>query len=225
MGCGVGKKSLIYGYGINDSEEPVTYRENGKKFRIKIYSVWNDMLRRCYSESFKDKFQTYKDCTCSQDWLTYSNFKSWMEQQDWEGKHLDKDLLGNGKLYSPETCCFLTPKANTYLKYDSKRKAPNLPTGVYLDKNGKEKIYYSQIKLPVSGKRFRSKNSEDINQTFDWWVKHKRMGMQELISEEKCPRIIKGMENMYNDERLSLFRGSFTPLTNEEIKQFLREGD
>ena len=30
-----------------------------------------------------------------------------MEQQDWQGKQLDKDLLGNGKLYSPETCCFV----------------------------------------------------------------------------------------------------------------------
>jgi hypothetical protein len=30
-----------------------------------------------------------------------------METQDWEGKQHDKDFLGNGKLYSPETCCFI----------------------------------------------------------------------------------------------------------------------
>ncbi len=223
MGRVVGKKSLICGHGVNDSEEPVTYRENGKKFRIKTYSTWAGMIHRCYSKSFKDKFQTYKDCTCSDNWLIYSNFKSWMDENNWEGRHLDKDLLGNGKLYSPETCCFLTPKANNYLKYDSKRKIPNLPTGVYLDKNSKKKIYYSQVKLPISGRRFRSKNSDDINQTFNWWVKHKRMGMQELISEENCPRIIRGMRDMYSDERLGLFRNNTTPLTNNEIKQFLQE--
>ena len=55
-------------------------------------------------------------------------FKAWMETQYWEGKHLDKDFLGDGKLYSSETCCFV-PKWLNVLFPD--RKAREYPMGVY----------------------------------------------------------------------------------------------
>ena len=39
-----------------------------------------------------------------------------MEQQDYIGKVLDKDLKVTGnKIYSPETCLFISPKVNGYL--------------------------------------------------------------------------------------------------------------
>jgi hypothetical protein len=59
--------------------------------------------------------------------LTFSNFKSWMETQDWEGKELDKDLLMEGnKVYSPDTCCFVSVKVNSFLnkKFASRGQLP-----------------------------------------------------------------------------------------------------
>jgi len=36
-----------------------------------------------------------------------------MERQDWEGKHLDKDILIPGnKIYSPDRCIFVSSLIN-----------------------------------------------------------------------------------------------------------------
>ena len=95
-------KKLVFGVGHNDMPHGQA-SVGGKKY----YTTWTNMLKRCYKENLGAK-------VCDE-WLTFSNFKAWMEKQDWEGKHLDKDLLGDGTLYSPETCCFLPPKINSFL--------------------------------------------------------------------------------------------------------------
>ena len=42
-------------------------------------------------------------------------FKDWMENQDWEGNQLDKDLLFEGnKVYGPKTCVFVTRMVNNF---------------------------------------------------------------------------------------------------------------
>jgi len=51
-----------------------------------------------------------------------------METQDWKGKQLDKDLLGD-KLYSPDTCCFVPQWLNS-LFLDSGRSRGKYPIGV-----------------------------------------------------------------------------------------------
>ena len=78
----------------------------------------------------------YKDITCCQEWLIFSNFKSWMKQQDWEGKQLDKDLLiYQNKIYSPETCVFVDRKINQFL-VKSNNSRGKYPLGVsYRNKN------------------------------------------------------------------------------------------
>jgi hypothetical protein len=38
-----------------------------------------------------------------------------MQTQPYEGQDLDKDLLGDGKLYSPNTCCFLPQSTNKFI--------------------------------------------------------------------------------------------------------------
>ena len=134
------KNKLVYGVGINDADYVlVIYKEfprtNGKQnrkliWRCPFYDRWAAMLGRCFSNKFKTVCPTYKDITCCEEWLTFSNFKSWMEQQDWEGKHLDKDLLVyQNKTYSPETCVFITGNINSFI---TKRQASrgDYPLGV-----------------------------------------------------------------------------------------------
>ncbi len=106
---------LICNNGIADPDYKVTRSEktpNGWKivWVCPLYDKWKSMIHRCYSG--KD----YSNVTVCEEWLTFSNFKSWMEKQDWEGKELDKDLLTLGaKIYSPETCCFISRKLNSVL--------------------------------------------------------------------------------------------------------------
>ena len=117
---------LVYGVGINDADyvtqlfEPIV-DVCGKKKQKRVwvcpfYEKWKDMLKRAYSEKLKLRRPTYGGITVTKEWHLFSTFKSWMEAQDWEGKHLDKDLLIPGnKVYSPETSVFVSRLVNTFL--------------------------------------------------------------------------------------------------------------
>lgn len=124
------KRLKICGVGIIPSE---INEKRGEQSRMFI--SWKNMLRRCYNASGRYA-KYYIDCKVSEDWFDFGVFKEWYESQrgcglDYE---LDKDLLGNGKLYSPDTCCLLPRKLNSMI-VDRVDKLRELPTGVY--KNGK----------------------------------------------------------------------------------------
>lgn len=134
-----GKRSLVYGKGVNDSPTPIGATAKDKTtgklkltYSCKFYSCWVSMLERCYSEKFHKNHPTYKDCYVCDEWLIFSNFKSWMETQDYEGKALDKDLLVyQNKVYSPETCVFIPKELNSFLVKNDVNRG-DLPIGVTL---------------------------------------------------------------------------------------------
>lgn len=116
---------LVFGVGVNDADYVVKKWEEigyvGGKRKKKLiwicpyYRAWVNMLARCYSAKYQETHPTYKGCSVSEEWLTFSNFRAWMETQDWEGKQLDKDLLFEGnKIYSAETCVFVKPMVNLF---------------------------------------------------------------------------------------------------------------
>ena len=137
------KKSLIAGVGINDADYVTRKFEtiNGKQKLVWVcpfYRRWYDMLTRCYSAKHLEKFPTYKGCTVIEEWKTFSNFRNWMIEQDYEGKQLDKDILIEGnKVYSPETCVFVSKLVNSFF-VDSGAIRGDYPIGVSFNKpNGK----------------------------------------------------------------------------------------
>lgn len=150
--------SLVYGKGVNDADYPTQPKINGKVVACLYYRKWANMLERCYSIKLQERYPTYSDCTICDEWLTFSNFKAWMQKQDWEGKHLDKDLLIQGnKVYSPETCIFIDSKINKLLN-THKSKRGVFPQGVCFHKatgkyqarvsfNGKKK-YIGEFETP-----------------------------------------------------------------------------
>lgn len=143
-------RKLVCGVGVNDADYITQCYEsiNGKQKRIWIcpfYQKWANVLARTCSEKRKTTCPSYKNATVCEEWLTFSNFKAWMEQQDWEGKHLDKDLLVYGnKHYSPETCTFLSWGLNNFL-LENKNNKGQLPAGVTLDKN--RNVYQSRCNI------------------------------------------------------------------------------
>lgn len=116
---------LVRGVGLNDSQV-------GTK-GCPFYARWENMLDRVYSGRHK----TYQGKEVCREWLTFSNFKSWMEVQDWEGKELDKDLLGDGSLYSPDTCLFVSKSVNQFMTKAGSIQG-EYPTGVSYDKRLKK---------------------------------------------------------------------------------------
>lgn len=119
------KKKLVCGVGINDADYVTQIRESYYVSGIRkqktlwicpYYSRWTGMLRRCYSSKYHDNHNTYEDCYVFDKWLTFSNFKKWMEQQDWKNKDLDKDLLVyKNKIYSPDRCIFVDQRINKFI--------------------------------------------------------------------------------------------------------------
>lgn len=124
------KQKLVRGVGINDANYQVCHYENRKQIMCPFYKAWSNMLTRCYYVPNGRSSPLYIGCAVCEEWLTFSNFKAWMEKQDWQGKHLDKDLLivGN-KVYSPEACAFVDPSINAFV-LDNRINRGNNPTGV-----------------------------------------------------------------------------------------------
>lgn len=120
----------VKGHGVNDLPKSSARYVNGVRERCPIYCAWDRMLSRCYDEKVHKSHPTYKDCSVCDEWLVFSKFKAWMETQDWEGKHLDKDILVKGnKIYSPETCVFVTRDVNAFM-VDRQDFSRALPQGV-----------------------------------------------------------------------------------------------
>ena len=117
--CGVVKdrgRESVYSFGIVGD---MKISSNGVHFAS--YSVWSSMIERCYSEKRDAKWITYKDCSVSEEFKYYENFKEWCEKQigfnskDETGRsfELDKDILFKGnKIYSSETCVFVPLEIN-----------------------------------------------------------------------------------------------------------------
>ena len=147
---------LICGIGINDVNYNVNPTINGKQKMCPFYRAWANMLMRNYSAKYQERQPTYKGCSVIEEWLTFSNFRAWMISQDWEGKHLDKDLIIAGnKVYSPKTCVFICGELNKLLG-DRGRARGYLPLGVtasgkryqaQVSKKGKH-IHLGRFKTP-----------------------------------------------------------------------------
>ena len=105
----------VYGVGILGAK----YLASINGVQTKEYKLWNSMLVRCYSDSFKKKYPTYEGCEVSENFKYYEYFYEWCHKQigfsnkNW---HLDKDLLVKGnKVYSEYSCVFIPQEINTVL--------------------------------------------------------------------------------------------------------------
>ena len=112
----MGLRKLVEGVGVNDVFDVSTWVEvGGRRVKCPYYRVWRDMLKRCYSSCYHKRQPTYKNCEVCDEWKVFSNFKGWMMNQDWENKHLDKDLLKEGnKIYCPDYCIFVNQTLNKF---------------------------------------------------------------------------------------------------------------
>lgn len=152
-------KPSVYGVGII-GDGPYLIRVDGKL--TDAYVTWRGMLGRAYCDRLHEKHPTYKDCEVCEEWQYYQTFAAWYEEnypKDGENYALDKDIKVEGnKLYSPDTCLFVTSAENA-IKANAmhfKIVSPdNEVIEVYNlnDFSRKNGLSHSAVSLVVSGKR------------------------------------------------------------------------
>ena len=149
--CGVG----YFGIGF--------YKPNkagkGSNYKQRVYDSWQRMIRRCYDEKeqLKPTCKAYIGVEVCDEWHNFQNFAVWAEDRidkfepDWD---LDKDMFGDGWLYSPETCTMLPSKVNWFLCDTYSNKQSGLPDGVNIikPKTANSKVGYV-ARCHVNGKR------------------------------------------------------------------------
>ena len=200
---------LVYGVGVNDlgyrtqAWEEVT-KNGGKRvlknvFICKYYTVWRDMLRRCYSKKYLEINPSYIGTSICSEWLYASEFKKWMEKQDWSGKCLDKDIILPGnKLYSPETCAFVLTATNSFVvANDASRGDYHIGVSLYKP-TGK---YRAQCQNSFTGKKEYLGLFSTPEDAHEAWRKRKHELAQLVASTESDPRVVEALKKRYSIER------------------------
>ena len=187
----------VYGIGITGLEPTVD--ENSEM--LSSYKCWNHMLERCYSAKCQEKHPTYKDCRVCDEWLYYSNFKKWYDENYYEinnkTSQLDKDILiKNNKVYSPDTCVFVPQFINTlFIKSQKIRGA--FPVGVHYYKASKK--YMARLRVFKDGKSVKKYlgSFDTAEEAFEVYKKAKEDYIKEVADNYKDKIPTKLYESMY----------------------------
>ena len=140
----------VYGHGYlgidRNGNVPKTHEsKDGKWVQTWEYKKWQSMLQRCFDNKLKERNPTYKDVSCCNRWLCFTNFLEDLEilkqEHNWSEDiklNLDKDILHKGnKIYSLENCILVPDWINSlFTKCDANRG--DCPIGVSYHKGAKK---------------------------------------------------------------------------------------
>jgi hypothetical protein len=106
-----------------------------------------------------------------------------MEEQEWEGKQLDKDILLPGnKIYAPDRCLFITPALNTLLLDNASRRG-KYPQGVSWHKPAKK----YQVNLNMRGVRTHIGLYDTVEEASRAYRDAKSSHVREIADEQTEP--------------------------------------
>ena len=113
------------------------------------YQAWINMLSRCYNPDYNCR-TSYDGCSVHPDWYRYQAFAEWytneLKYTGWEGRnYLDKDILGDGTLYSKDTCCIVPMSINANITSTTSGKYAR---GTIKSGDGFRVAFKTESKLP-----------------------------------------------------------------------------
>ncbi|QXV74231.1 putative HNH endonuclease protein [Rhizobium phage RHEph12] len=129
----------------------------------KLYTLWSNMLMRCYDPDYQRRYPTYIGCSVVDRWHCLQTFcRDITKMDNWNarGFELDKDLrvLGN-KVYGPRFCSFVPHDVNSVVvKADSE--------GIEKRNNGNGDLYYARLTLFGKSTYFPCDSEEDARLSY-----------------------------------------------------------
>lgn len=193
----------IYGIGLNDADystQTIERLPNGKQkvhWRCPYYVRWYAMFARSYSSSSLAHRPSYRGCSVSEEWYRFTEFKKWMESREWEGLHLDKDLLVFGnKVYGEDYCVFITPIVNTFIS-EIQAKNVDLPVGVSWHK--RDEIYQGYCNNPFTKMREHLGYFECYQEAHLAWVARKLGLAKDLAVIQTNPLVADALVYRYEN--------------------------
>lgn len=140
-------------------------------------------------------FPTYVGCVVSEDWKYFSKFRAWMETQDWQSKELDKDILFKGnKIYSAETCVFVSRELNTFLN-DHGNARGLYPLGVCWHKA--TEMFTAQCSDPKTGKSEHLGLFASPEEAHLAWKAKKHEHALNYADQQTDPRVAEALRTRY----------------------------
>ena len=140
---------------------------------------------------------SYHDCEVVGDFIYFSKFLKWCEQQKGFGQkgfELDKDILVKGnKVYAPETCCFVPKEINTMFT-NSRRCRGAYPVGVYY----KKRISKYVSRISNYGEVIHLGNFDTPEEAFQTYKLEKEKHIKEIANKWKDqidPRVYDALMN------------------------------
>lgn len=177
---------LVGGVGINDSTYPVTRYDGSKQvWMCPFYKSWKSMLIRTNNDVALAHRPNYNRVTVCEDWFKFSNFRSWMITQDWEGNVLDKDLSGESE-YSPKNCNFISQRLNLFIS-----KKPDI-----LHRSGK---YLVRTTNPVTGERKSCGTFQTMDEAISVSNKKKLDIVEEFFKVSVTTKVYNLLIKMYGE--------------------------
>jgi hypothetical protein len=153
-----------------------------KKLRV----AYKGMMERCYSEN-NISYHNYggRGVRVCDEWKGNINvFCAWAVANGWSPRlQLDKDILGDGKLYSPESCCFVTSKINNRNRRDNivvSYNGSNISVAELSDIVGipYNRLYYAMEKYKMS-----------LEESIEWYDSRKWADFVMGLSKIKAPEM------------------------------------
>lgn len=185
-------KTLKYDVGYIDKSYRVVDTTTG--WFCPYYRRWASMLQRAYSEHKKKTRPTYEDVTVCKEWHNFHTFKEWMQEQEWDGMDLDKDILSviTGKTeYSPDNCAFVPRELNSFFTLRQNHRG-DYPLGVTVNISRYGKVMYvARLNKPTGRVSLGRYNTpEEAHRA--WQLAKYKYGV-ELLDRQTDPRIIAAM--------------------------------
>jgi hypothetical protein len=146
----------------------------------KVYDIWKDMLRRCYSDRLQWKYPAYYGiATVCDEWLNLQNICQWYDDNIYEAgdggrMHIDKDILYKGNtLYSPDKCIIVPQRINMIFMKKGRTTDIDLPIGISRAVSGYS-VYYNTKNLGIH---------KNLDEAMEIYLVEKRLHIREVVKE------------------------------------------